>query len=54
MTDWNKRELTDTQIGLLNNGCIELRSKYPGQPQLFQLESLTGRRGENIIVWKRR
>ena len=52
MTDWNKKELTDTQIGLLNNGCIELRSKYPGQPQLFQLEGLTGRRGENIIVWK--
>ena len=42
MTDWNKKELTDSQIGLLNNGCIELR-KYPGQPQLFQLESLTGR-----------
>ena len=41
MTDWNKRELTDSQIGLLNNGCIELRNKYPGQPQLFQLESLT-------------
>ncbi len=52
MTDWNKKELTNDQLSQLNNGCNDLREAYPGQPQLFQLESLTGRRGETLINLK--
>ena len=49
MTQWNKKEFTQDQLCSLFHGCNDLEIKYPGQPQLFQLLQITGRREETLI-----
>jgi len=48
MTEWNKKEYTQDELHLMFEECNKLKAKYPGQPELFQLEMLTGRRGETL------
>jgi integrase len=52
MTPWNKKEFTPQELTNLYNGCEEIEKEYPGQPQLYQLEMLTGRRGETLSFLK--
>ena len=49
MTDWNKKEFTEDQLNQIYYACEDLKKQYPGQPELFQLALITGRRIETIL-----
>ena len=52
MTDWNKKEFTQDQLSQIYYACEDLKEQYPGQPELFQLALITGRRIETILNFK--
>ena len=52
MTDWNKKEFTQEQQISIYNVCNELKSQFPGQPELFQLALRTGRRIQTLLKLK--
>jgi len=52
MTLWNKREFTQEQQNLIYNTCEDLKENFPGQPELFQLALLIGRRIETLLNLK--
>ena len=52
MSSWNKKEFTQEQQISIYNACNELKSSFPGQPELFQLALRTGRRIQTILKLK--
>ena len=52
MSDWNKKEFTQDQLSQIYYACEDLKKQYPGQPELFQLALITGRRIETILNFK--
>jgi len=49
MTKWNKKEFTQEQQSMIFSTCEDLKKKYPGQPELFQLALITGRRISTLL-----
>jgi len=52
MTEWNKKEFTQEQLNLIWNVCETIKPEFPGQPELFQLALVTGRRIETLLNLK--